>query len=171
MFRLMTFLPIKRLLPFFLSVLFFYQSFATEPSEDRTKVEFFERLYGVQIEGIQPLETYKDPDSFYAAIAKKVGIPNKALAALEEKYGWKQGGDHLLSAVVKGGPIGDHWGVMVTKVPMALKDAQTKEQRMTLLKKMEMKFVVIGYDGSISFPKESGNERQKKESSTKTKKD
>jgi len=41
---------------------------------------------------------------------------------------------------------------MVTKFPTGLKTAKSKEEKMKLLKKMEMKMVVIGYDGKISFP-------------------
>ena len=56
---------------------------------------------------------------------------------------------------------------MVTKVPSALnalngnvEDAKSEEEkkkfvseRIDLLKKMEIKMVVVGYDGKISFPK------------------
>ena len=41
---------------------------------------------------------------------------------------------------------------MITKFPTDLKTAKNKEEKMKLLKKMEMKMVVIGYDGKISFP-------------------
>lgn len=139
------------------------QGTADEPASDRTKVEFFEKLYKVKIDGVKPLEEYKDPDSFYAAIAKRVGIPQKAFDAVEKKYGWKQNEEFFLSAMVKGGPDGDYWGVMVTRFPAALKEAKPKEEKqkpleqkemMKLLEQMEMKMVVIDYDGSISFPEE-----------------
>ena len=133
-------------------------SVADEAESDRNKVEFFEKLYNVKIEGVKHLEEYDDPDSFYAAIAKQVGIPKKAFEAVERKYGWKQNNEFFLSAIVKGGSDGDYWGVMVTKFPAALKEAKSKEEGMKLLEEllegMEMKMVVIGYDGAVSFPQE-----------------
>ena len=127
---------------------------ADQRSSERKKVEFFEKLYEIKIKGVKALEEYREPDSFYAAIARQVGIPKKAFEAVNKKYGWKQNDDFLLSAMVKGGWDADYWGVMVTKVPMALKESKSKEEKIKLLKRMEMKMVVIGYDGSISFPDE-----------------
>ena len=144
--------PMKRILFLFLCLLIMPFSMADEAASDRKKVEFFEKLYKVKIEGVKPLEEYDDPDSFYAAIAKQVGIPKKAFDAVEKKFGWKQSKDFFLSAMVKGGWDGDHWDVMVTKFPAALKEAQSKEEKMKLLEGMEMKMVVIGYDGTVSFP-------------------
>ena len=158
----------KRILLLFLGLLFTQFSVADEAKSDRTKVEFFEKLYKVKIDGVKPLGEYRDPDSFYAAIAKQVGIPQKAFDAVEKKYGWKQNEEFFLSAVVKGGPDGDYWGVMVTRFPAALKEAKSKEEKMKppeqkelmkLLEQMEMKMVVIDYDGSFSFPEEQQNKR------------
>ncbi|MEZ5324812.1 MAG: hypothetical protein R3F19_07090 [Verrucomicrobiales bacterium] len=56
--------------------------------------------------------------------------------------------------MVKGGWNGDHSGVMVTMFPEALKNAKFKAEKMKLLKGMEMKMVVIGYEGTVSFPEE-----------------
>ena len=136
------------------------QGAADEAASDRKKVEFFEKLYKMKIEGVKPLEEYDDPDSFYAAIAKQVGIPKKAFDAVEKKYGWKQNNKFFLSAMVKGGWDGDYWGVMATKFPAALKEAKSKEERMKLLEGMEMKMVVIGYDGAVSFPEEPNTAEQ-----------
>lgn len=122
------------------------------PEADRKKVEFFEALYTVDIEGVRPLDEYDDPDAFYAAIARQVGIPDRAFEAVQTKYGWKQDDDFFLSAMVKGGWDGDYWGVMVTKIPVNLKAAETMEEKMAAMERMEMKMVVIGYDGSVSFP-------------------
>ncbi|MEJ6579669.1 MAG: hypothetical protein QNL68_07695 [Akkermansiaceae bacterium] len=131
---------------------------ADEAASDRKKVGFFEKLYKMKIEGVKSLEEYDDPDSFYAAIAKQVGIPKKAFDAVKKKYGWNQNDEFFLSAMVKGGWDGDYWGVMVTKFPAALKEAKSKEERMKLLEGMEMKMVVIGYDGAISFPEKPDTE-------------
>ena len=130
------------------------QGAANEAASDRKKVEFFEKLYNVKIERVKPLEEYDDPDSFYAAIAEQVGIPKVAFEAVEKKYGWKQNKEFFLSAMVKGGSDGDYWGVMVTKFPAALNEVKSKEEAKKLLKGMEMKMVVIGYDGAVSFLEE-----------------
>ena len=145
----------------------FLTLWAKDSSTDRTKVEFFEKLYDTKIEGVKLLEEYSDPDQFYSAIAKQVGIPEVAHKAVEEKYGWKNDDENFLILMIKGGGDNDAWGVMVTKVPSALKalngnveDAKSEEEkkkfvseRIDLLKKMEIKMVVVGYDGKISFPK------------------
>ena len=146
----------EKLLCLSLVLLFAHLSLADEVSSDRKKVEFFEKLYEMKIEGVKPLEQYDDPDSFYSSIAKKVGIPKKAFDAVEKKYGWKQSDEFFLTAMVKGGWEGDYWGVMVTKIPAALKEAKSKEEKLKLLKGMEMKMVLIGYDGAISFPENPG---------------
>ena len=137
-----------------------------EPSEDRRKVEFFEKLYDTTITGIKPFGEYQDPDTFYSEIAKQVGIPEIVYEAVKKKFGWKNDDENFLMLMIKGGWNSDHWGVMVTKVPSALnalngniEDAKTKEEkkkfiseRIELLKKMEMKMVVVGFDGKVSFP-------------------
>ena len=129
-------------------------SFSFGKEDDRTKVEFFEKLYKTKIVGVKLLEEYPDPDQFYSAIAKQVGIPEMTYKAVKEKYGWKNDEKNFLALMIKGGGSSDDWGVMVTKFPMGLKTAKNKEEKMKLLKKMEMKMVVIGYDGKISFPEE-----------------
>ena len=145
----------------------FLTLWAKDSSTDRTKVEFFEKLYDTKIEGLKLLEEYSDPDQFYSAIAKQVGIPEVVHKAVEEKYGWKNDDENFLILMIKGGGDNDAWGVMVTKVPSALnalngnvEDAKSEEEkkkfvseRIDLLKKMEIKMVVVGYDGKISFPK------------------
>ena len=139
-------------------------SFGNE--DDRTKVEFFEKLYKTKITGVKLLEEYPDPDQFYSAIAKQVGIPQIACKAVEEKFGWKNDDDNFLLLMIKGGGNNDAWGVMVTKVPSApktlngkIEGAKTEEEkkkfiseRIELLKEMEMKMLVVGYDGKVSFP-------------------
>ncbi len=138
------------LLSLFALLLLFSFSFGKE--DDCTKVEFFEKLYKTKIVGVKLLEEYPDPDQFYSAIAKQVGIPKIALDAVDNQFGWKQDDENFLAVIVKGGGNSDDWGVMVTKFPTGLKTAKSKEEKMKLLKKMEMKMVVIGYDGKISFP-------------------
>jgi dsRNA-specific ribonuclease len=137
-----------------------------KPSEDRRKVEFFEKLYGTKITGIKPLGKYDDPDTFYSEIAKQVGIPEIVYEAVEKKFGWKNDDKNFLALMIKGGGNSDDWGVMVTRIPNSIKgfkeeiistksEAEKKEIRskmLHVLKDMEMKMVVVGYDGKVSFP-------------------
>jgi len=138
-----------------------------KPSEDRRKVEFFEKLYGKKIMGVKPFGEYDDPDTFYSEIAKQVGIPEIVYEAVEKKFGWKNDDKSFLALMIKGGGNSDDWGVMVTRIPNSIKgfkeeimstrsEAEKKEiktKMLDVLKDMEMKMVVIGYDGKVSFPK------------------
>ena len=138
-----------------------------KPSEDRRKVEFFAKLYDTKIKGVKPIEEYDDPDTFYSEIAKQVGIPEIVYEAVEKELGWKNDDENFLMLMIKGGWDSDDWGVMVTKIPSAMKklkgnikNAKSEEEkkkfiseRIDLLKQMEMQMVVVGYDGKISFPK------------------
>jgi hypothetical protein len=138
-----------------------------KPAEDRRKVEFFEKLYGSKIKGVKPFGEYDDPDTFYSEIAKQVGIPEMVYEAVEKELSWKNDEENFLALMIKGGWDSDYWGVMVTKIPSAMKklkgnikNAKSEEEkkkfiseRIKLLKKMEMQMVIVGYDGKISFPK------------------
>ena len=160
----------KRLL-FLFPVIFLFPllgfSESLNPSEDRRKVEFFEKLYDTKIKGVKPIEEYQDPDTFYSEIAKQVGIPEVVYEAVEKKFGWKNDDKNFLALMIKGGGDSDDWGVMVTRIPNSIKgfkeeiistksEAEKKEIRskmLDVLKDMEMKMVVVGYDGKVSFPK------------------
>ena len=160
----------KRML-FLFPVIFLFPllgfSESLKPSEDRRKVEFFEKLYGKKITGVKPIEEYQDPDTFYSEIAKQVGIPEIVYEAVEKKFGWKNDDKNFLALMIKGGGNSDDWGVMVTRIPNSIKgfkeeimstksEAEKKEIRskmLDVLKDMEMKMVVVGYDGKVSFPK------------------
>ena len=50
---------------------------------------------------------------------------------------------------------------MVIRVPVALQKAQSVEERKTICQLIEMKFVVIAYDGEISFPDVGTSGRKK----------
>jgi hypothetical protein len=152
----------------FLPILFTEICFSKDlkPSEDRRKVEFFEKLYDIKIKGVKPIDEYQDPDTFYSEIAKQVGIPKIVYEVVEEKFGWKNDDKNFILLMIKGGGNNNAWGVMVTKVPTAIKNlqgeiknAKTAEEkqkflseRVDLLREMEMRMVVVGYDGKISFP-------------------
>ena len=138
-----------------------------KPSENRKKVEFFEKLYDTKIKGVKPFGEYDDPDTFYSEIAKQVGIPEIVYEAVEKKFGWKNDDKNFLALMIKGGGNSDDWGVMVTRIPNSTKgfqeeimstksEAEKKEIRskmLDVLKDMEMKMVVVGYNGKVSFPK------------------
>ena len=137
-----------------------------KPSDDRRKVEFFEKLYDRKIKGVKPFDGYQDPDTFYSEIAKQVGIPEIVYEAVEKELCWKNDDGNFLLLMIKGGGNNDAWVALVTKVPSALKDlndnsegAKTEEEkkkliseRIGLLKYVEIQMVVVGYDGKISFP-------------------
>jgi hypothetical protein len=160
----------KRML-FLFPVIFLFPllgfSESLNPSEDRRKVEFFEKLYDTKIKGVKPIEEYQDPDTFYSEIAKHVGIPEIVYEAVEKKFGWKNDDKNFLALMIKGGGNSDDWGVMVTRIPNSIKgfkeeiistksEAEKNEIRskmLDVLKDMEMKMVVVGYDGKVSFPK------------------
>jgi hypothetical protein len=148
----------KLIIPICTALLLAQFAYADEAASERKKVEFFEKLYKTKIVGVKLLEDYPDPDQFYSAIAKQVGIPKIALNVVEKKFGWKQNEKYFLYAMVKGGWGADDWGVMVTRFPTGLKTAKAKEETMKLLKGMEMRMVVIGYDGTVTFPKEKKEE-------------
>ena len=138
----------------FLSLLLLF-TFSFGKEENRRKIEFFEKLYNTKIEGVKLFEEYPDPDQFYSAIARQIWIPEIVYDAVKKKYGWQQNGDFFLSLMIKGGGSSDDWGVIMTKFPTALKEIgpnATREEKMNLLKDMEMKMVVVGFDGEVSFP-------------------
>ncbi len=56
------------------------------------------------------------------------------------------------ATMIKVGEISRDWGVMVTRIPVALQKAQSAEERKAIRRLIEMKLLVISYDGDISFP-------------------
>lgn len=121
----------------FLPILFTGICFSKDlkPSEDRRKVEFFEKLYDIKIKGVKPIDEYQDPDTFYSEIAKQVGIPEIVYEVVEEKFGWKNDDKNFLALMIKGGGNSDDWGVMVTKIPSAMKYLQVKSRMRRPLKR------------------------------------
>ncbi|MFL2480107.1 MAG: hypothetical protein ACJ0K4_11220 [Verrucomicrobiales bacterium] len=135
-----------------------------EKEPERGTVQFFEKIYKTKIEGLKPIQEFSDPDQFYTAIARQVGIPQLAFKAVEEKFGWKQSEEFYLSAMVKGSSIEDDWGVMVVRFSKKVAEQIRKDKaggkpipKEIAKNAMEMKFVVIDYDGNISFPQEKKN--------------
>ena len=81
-----------------------------EEEPKRGTVQFYEKLYKTKINGVKPIGEYSDPDQFFTAIARQVGIPKLAFEAVEKKFGWKASEDVFLNAVVKGSSVQDDWG-------------------------------------------------------------
>ena len=129
-----------------ISSLMMIQGAEEEPK--RGTVQFYEKLYKTKINGVKPIGEYSDPDQFFTAIARQVGIPKLAFEAVEKKFGWKASEDVFLNAVVKGSSLQDDWGVMVFRFNK--KSIEPMQKKMG----MEMKFVTIDYEGKISFPEE-----------------
>lgn len=112
---------------------------------------FFEKRYDRKFTDVKPKSEYPDPDQFYSAIAKELGISEIAWKAAAEKFGWKKEDGRNTFAMLKGGPTSDGgegtWDVLfirskinpLTKRP----DPASVEQVM----------VQIDYDGKVSFPK------------------
>jgi hypothetical protein len=112
---------------------------------------FFEKRYDRKFTDVKPKNEYPDPDQFYSAIAKELGISEIAWKAAAEKFGWKKEDGRNTFAMLKGGPTSDGgegtWDVLfirskinpLTKRP----DPASVEQVM----------VQIDYDGKVSFPK------------------
>ena len=144
-----------------ISSLMMIQGAEEEPK--RGTVQFYEKLYKTKINGVKSIGEYSDPDQFFTAIARQVGIPKLAFEAVEKKFGWKASEDVFLNAVVKGSSVQDDWGVMVFRFNKKSIEQMQKDRaagksipREEMKKKMgmEMKFVTIDYEGKISFPEE-----------------
>ena len=112
-------------------------------------VEFFEKKYKTKITGVKPIAEYSDPDSYYTAIARKLGIFEVAYAAVFEKYGWKKGGNKVHSAKLTRGE-GGPWEIMVVQVEV---NPETKKPDRSTMKTLEMKYVFIDDKGKVTFPK------------------
>ena len=140
-----------------ISSLMMIQGAEEEPK--RGTVQFYEKLYKTKINGVKPIGEYSDPDQFFTAIARQVGIPKLAFEAVEKKFGWKASEDVFLNAVVKGSSVQDDWGVMVFRfnkksIEKMQKDRAAGKPISKEKMGMEMKFVTIDYEGKTSFPEE-----------------
>lgn len=112
---------------------------------------------------MKPIGEYSDPNQFFAAIARQVGIPKLAFEAVEKKFGWKASEDVFLNTVVKCSSVQDEWGGMVFRfnkksIEQMQKDMAAGESisREEMKKKMgmEMKFVTIDCEGKVFLSEE-----------------
>ncbi|MBL8891443.1 MAG: hypothetical protein JNL67_15800 [Planctomycetaceae bacterium] len=112
---------------------------------------FFEKKYKMKITGVKPKGEYSDPDHFYSAIAKELGIPEIAWQAASEKFGWRKDDGRHTFTMLKGGPTAEGgegtWDVMFIRSTI---NAETKKPDPATI---EQVMVQIDYDGNITFPK------------------
>jgi hypothetical protein len=120
---------------------------AAQVDED---VAFFEKKYQKKITGVKPKGEYSDPDQFYSAIGKQLGIPEIAWKAAAEKFGWKKDDGKHTFTVLKGGPTAGGgqgtWDVMFMRFTI---NPETKKPDPAT---MEQVMVQLDYDGNIKFP-------------------
>ena len=119
-------------------ILFVFVSLTT--SLHARDIAYFEEKYGVKLDGVKNKSEYTDPDSYYTAIARKLGIPKIAFGAVAAKLGWKQDKSVILQAMVKRGDDTDYWEVMVVRLP---RKALEKRDPALMKKSMKMQMVFV----------------------------
>jgi hypothetical protein len=114
-------------------------------------VAFFEKKYQKKITGVKPKGEYSDPDQFYSAIGKQLGIPEIAWQAAAEKFGWKKDDGKQTFTMLKGGPTAGGgqgtWDVMFMRYTI---NPQTQKPDPA---SMQQVMVQIDYDGNVEIPK------------------
>jgi len=114
-------------------------------------VAFFEKKYQKKITGVKSKDEYSDPDQFYSAIGKQLGIPEIAWKAAAEKFGWKKDDGRQTFTILKGGPTAGgrqgSWDVLFIR---SMINPETKRPDPA---SVEQVMVQIDYDGDITFPK------------------
>lgn len=112
---------------------------------------FFERRYGRKINGVKPKSEYSDPDEFYSAVARELGISEIAWKAASEKFGWNKEDGRNTLAILKGGPTSEggegKWDILFLR---SVIDPETQRPKPASL---EQVMVQIDYDGNVTFPK------------------
>ena len=113
-------------------------------------VAFFEKKYQKKITGVKPKGEYPDPDQFYSAIGKQLGIPEIAWNAAAAKFGWKKDDGKQIFTMLKGGPVAGaaqgSWDVLF------IRSAINPETKKPDPASMEQVMVQLDYDGNVTFP-------------------
>ena len=107
-------------------------------------VAFYEKKYQTKISGVKPIQEYDDPDKFYSAIARQLGIPELAMEAAARKFGWKKDDGKRSGAIV--GRTPGQWQVMISRI--AISPATKRPDPATI----EVKMVCIDDDKKVTFP-------------------
>jgi len=115
-------------------------------------LDFFEKKYESIISGVKPIGEYSDPDSYYTAIASKLGIFGKAYYAVFQKFGWSKGPNKTHSAKLTRAEGAGRWEIMVVQVSIT---PETKKPDMSTLK---TKLVFLYDDGKVQFPEVAGED-------------
>jgi hypothetical protein len=120
-------------------------------AREEEDLAFFEKKYKKKFTEVKPKSEYPDPDQFYSAIAKELGISEIAWKAAAEKFGWKKEDGRNTFAMLKGGPTSEGgegtWDVFFIR---SMINPETKRPDPATIERV---MVQIDYDGKISFPK------------------
>ena len=106
-------------------------------------LEFFENRYKVEIEGVKALSEYRDPDSFYSAIATKLKIPQVAFEAVAKKYGWQKDGKRIQQAIVR--RFEGNWILMIYQIKI------DPETRKPIMKTMDQKWAAVDDNKKVIY--------------------
>jgi len=88
----------------------------TAVAHAREDVGYFEKRYQTKIEGVNPIESYSDPDEYYSEIAGRLGIPQAAFDAVAKAYGWTPSPTQQFQAIVRRNQ--QKWTVLVIHVSL-----------------------------------------------------
>lgn len=78
------------------------------------ELAYFEEKYQTKFDGIAPKSEHKDLDLYYTKIAKRLGIPAIAFAAVSEKYGWKKEDGKFTGGIIRRSE--NTWRVLVYRM-------------------------------------------------------
>ncbi|GHB93775.1 hypothetical protein [Cerasicoccus arenae] len=92
------------------------------------ELEYFQEKHDKSFEGINPLDTYKDPDQFYTAIAKNLGVHTIAFDAVRNEYGWEKKENEIFQAIVRRST--GLWVIMVYRLEFSPETKKTKMESM-----------------------------------------
>lgn len=122
-----------------------------QPAErEEEDLAFFEKKYKTKINDVKPKGEYADPDQFYSAIGKQLGIPEIAWQAAAEKFGWRKDDGIQTFTMLKGGPTSE--GGQGTWDVLFLRSKINPETKKPDPATVEQVMVQIDYDGNVSFP-------------------
>lgn len=90
-------------------------------------VAYFEKTYQTKLEGVKPIKEYPDPALFYAVIAERLGIREKALAAAKAN-GWKEHPQKLRNAIVNRSSATARWQIIISQMKLDRKNNEVDRE-------------------------------------------
>lgn len=120
-------------------------------------IAYFEKIYKTEITGVGPIEEYPDPALFYAAIAQKLGIREKALAAAKAN-GWKEDPEKVQNAVVNRLSATARWQIIIGQMKLDRKNNEVDRES------IEVAMLELGDRGRLT-PSSYQTGRRKRERS------